>query len=103
MRVNPGFEVHICSLTRIAARFHRPAGTDDLRLDKLLWATGAAGEENQLLHAHVSACRLPNDAGLLFKVLGRETAPVKAKVEEFWGVAREEIAGAFLPAPLRWR
>ena len=34
------------------------------------------------------ACRLPNDAGLIFKVLGRETAQVKAKVREFWGVVR---------------
>lgn len=49
------------------------------------------------------ACRLPNDAGLLFKVLGRETAPVKAKVREFWGVAREETAGACVPAPFLWR
>jgi urease accessory protein len=49
------------------------------------------------------ACRLPNDAGLLFKVLGRETAPVKAKVREFWGVVREEIAGACVPAPFLWR
>ncbi|HET7804283.1 MAG TPA: urease accessory protein UreD, partial [Pseudolabrys sp.] len=32
------------------------------------------------------ACRLPNDAGLIYKVLGRETAQVKAKVREFWGV-----------------
>src|SRR5215468_1606221 len=43
--------------------------------------------------------RLPNDAGLLFKVLGRETAPVKEKVREFWGVAREEVIGACLPPP----
>ena len=43
------------------------------------------------------ACRLPNDAGLIFKVLGRETAQVKAKVREFWAVAREEAAGAGLP------
>ena len=49
------------------------------------------------------ACRLPNDAGLLFKVLGRETAPVKEKVREFWGVAREEVIGACLPPPFLWR
>ena len=39
------------------------------------------------------ACRLPNDAGLIFKVLGRETAQVKAKVRDFWAVAREEVTG----------
>jgi len=49
------------------------------------------------------ACRLPHDAGLVFKVLGRETAQVKAKVREFWGIAREEITGAAIPPPFFWR
>ncbi|KWV60149.1 urease accessory protein UreD [Bradyrhizobium macuxiense] len=49
------------------------------------------------------ACRLPNDAGLIFKVLGRETAQVKAKVREFWGVVREEVIGAALPPLYLWR
>ena len=49
------------------------------------------------------ACRLPNDAGLIYKVLGRETAQVKAKVREFWGVVREEVTGAGLPSPFLWR
>lgn len=49
------------------------------------------------------ACRLPNDAGLIFKVLGRETAQVKAKVREFWRFVREEVIGAVAPAPYLWR
>jgi urease accessory protein len=49
------------------------------------------------------ACRLPNDAGLIYKVLGRETAQVRAKVREFWAVAREEITGAAIPPPFFWR
>lgn len=49
------------------------------------------------------ACRLPNDAGLIYKVLGRETAQVRAKVREFWAVAREEVAGATIPPPFLWR
>jgi urease accessory protein len=49
------------------------------------------------------ACRLPNDAGLIFKVLGRETAQVKAKVREFWGIAREEVTGTGIPPPFFWR
>jgi urease accessory protein len=49
------------------------------------------------------ACRLPHDAGLIYKVLGRETAQVKAKVREFWAVAREEITGARIPPPSLWR
>jgi urease accessory protein len=49
------------------------------------------------------ASRLPNDAGLIFKVLGRETAPVKAKVREFWGIVRKEVMGADLAPPFLWR
>jgi urease accessory protein len=49
------------------------------------------------------ACRLPNDAGLIYKVLGRETAQVKSKVREFWGIARKEVIGADLPPPFLWR
>jgi urease accessory protein len=49
------------------------------------------------------ACHLPNDAGLIYKVLGRETAQVKAKVREFWAIAREEITGTALPPPFFWR
>jgi urease accessory protein len=49
------------------------------------------------------ACRLPNDAGLIYKILGRETAQVKAKVREFWGVVRREVTGAGLPPPFLWR
>jgi urease accessory protein len=47
--------------------------------------------------------RLPNDAGLIYKVLGRETAQVKAKVREFWGVVRKEVIGADIPPPFLWR
>jgi urease accessory protein len=49
------------------------------------------------------ACHLPNDAGLIFKVLGRETAQVKAKVREFWAIAREEVTGTAIPPPFFWR
>jgi urease accessory protein len=49
------------------------------------------------------ACRLPNDAGLIYKILGRETAPVKAKLREFWSVVRREVTGAGVPPPFLWR
>jgi urease accessory protein len=49
------------------------------------------------------ACRLPNDAGLVFKVLGRDTEQVRARVRGVWAVAREEITGAPIPAPFLWR
>ncbi len=61
-----------------------------------------AGVDHELGLAH-GACSLPNDAGLVYKVLGCETATVKAAVRAFWAVAREECAGAEIPAPFLWR
>ena len=49
------------------------------------------------------ACRLPNDAGVIFKVLARETAQVKARVREFWAIARETVTGVALSPPFFWR
>jgi urease accessory protein len=49
------------------------------------------------------ACRLPNDAGLIYKILGRETLQVKAKVREFWRVVRHEVLGIDIPRPFLWR
>lgn len=55
--------------------------------------------------AHVSAgiTHLPNQAGLLFKVLGRETGPVKAVVREFCSNVRKAVKGVPLPAEFPWR
>ena len=79
--------VILCTPREFADRIHERIGADvDLE-------TGVAH----------GACRLPNDAGLVYKVLGRETAQVKAKVREFWNVARQAIAGAALPPPYFWR
>jgi len=79
--------VLLCTPKETAERIWRRIGAD------VDWANGLA----------FGACRLPNDAGLLFKVLGHETTPVKAKVREFWGVVREEVTGAGLPPPFLWR
>ena len=49
------------------------------------------------------ACLLPNEAGVVYKVLGRETEQVRRKLRELWQVAREEIAGAALPERFFWR
>jgi urease accessory protein len=49
-----------------------------------------------------SASRLPNEAGLVYKVLGRETEPVKARVRAFWALVRQQVAGATIPAPRPW-
>lgn len=47
--------------------------------------------------------RLPNDAGLLFKVLGMETGPVKKVVREFCSRVRQSVKGQPLPAEFPWR
>lgn len=48
------------------------------------------------------ASRLPNDAGLLFKVLGMESAPVREAIRKVWGLTRQEVAGANLPENFLW-
>lgn len=46
---------------------------------------------------------LPNDAGLLFKVLGMEPAPVKKIVRDFCSKVRLEIKGKPVPEEFPWR
>ncbi len=89
--VMDGFDVFanvvLCTPPETAARVHARVGAE---VDH---AQGVA----------FGACRLPNEAGLVYKVLGRETAQVREAVRGFWAVARQEIAGAAIgPQPL-WR
>lgn len=46
---------------------------------------------------------LPNDAGLLFKVLGKETGPVKKVVREFCSKVRMQVKGKPIPPEFPWR
>ena len=62
-----------------AARACRPG----LRRDRTPASTGTQAWPS-------GASRLPNDAGLIFKVLGMETEPVRAAVRAFWSLARED-------------
>ena len=48
------------------------------------------------------AAWLPHDAGLVYKVLGMETEPVKAMVREFWKLVRHEVTGAPIPEARAW-
>lgn len=61
----------------------------------------AAGADNGW-DCVAGASRLPNDAGLVYKVLGMETEPVKAKVRAFWELVRQEVAGAPIAAARPW-
>ena len=47
--------------------------------------------------------RLPNEAGLLFKVLGMEPGPVKALVRAFCSTVRQTVKGKPLQAEFSWR
>ncbi len=47
--------------------------------------------------------RLPNGAGLVYKVIGRETAVVRRKVREFWELARPQVTGFSVPPAFAWR
>ena len=47
--------------------------------------------------------RLPNESGLIFKILGLETNTVRAKVREFWSRVRPQITGRAVPPAFAWR
>lgn len=51
----------------------------------------------------VGITHLPNKAGLLFKVLGMETGPVKKTIRDFCSLVRKEIKGHPLPEEFPWR
>lgn len=46
---------------------------------------------------------LPNECGLLYKVLGMEPGPVKKLVREFCSLVRQEVKGRPLPEEFPWR
>jgi urease accessory protein len=48
------------------------------------------------------ASRLPGGAGLMYKVLGKDTEVVRTKVRQFWRLARQEVVGAPIPEPRSW-
>jgi urease accessory protein len=47
--------------------------------------------------------RLPRDAGLIYKVLGMESEPVRARMRDFWALVRREVMDRDVPAKFRWR
>lgn len=49
------------------------------------------------------ATLLPNDAGIIFKVLGNDSTDVKMVIRDFWRIAREEILGISVSEPFLWR
>lgn len=51
----------------------------------------------------IGITHLPNEAGLLFKVLGMEPGPVKAEVRKFCSTVRQVVKGKKLPEEFPWR
>jgi urease accessory protein len=49
------------------------------------------------------ATRLPNDAGLVYKVVGMDRESVQARVRTFWASVRDAAKGRPLPPPFLWR
>jgi len=47
--------------------------------------------------------RLPNQAGLMLRVVGTESYQVRARMREVWAVVRQEAVGRSLPAEFAWR
>jgi urease accessory protein len=62
---------------------------------KAIW-----NQEEQLA---AGASRLPNDAGLAYRVLGMDTEKVRAKVREFWSLVRPEVTGFEVPPQFPWQ
>lgn len=54
-------------------------------------------------HLAAGITHLPNNAGLLFKVLGREPGPVKGVVRDFCSKVRKAVKGVPLPPEFPWR
>ncbi len=46
---------------------------------------------------------LPNDAGLIYRVVGKESSTVRAKVREFWSLVRLQVTGFAVPPEFPWR
>ena len=46
---------------------------------------------------------LPNDAGLIYRVVAKESSIVRAKVREFWSLVRLQVTGFSVPPKPPWR
>lgn len=69
--------------------------------DRIYEGTEAFIDRDRRLAAGIT--RLPSDAGLLYKVLGEETAPVKKLIRAFCSAVRLEVKGKPLPEEFPWR
>lgn len=66
-------------------------------------AAALPAEVNRAGQWAASCSRLPNEAGLVYKVLGMETEPVRDLVRRAWEAVRREVAGHEVPQQFLWR
>lgn len=69
--------------------------------DRIYDKTPAFIDRTQRIAAGIT--RLPGNSGLLYKVLGMESAPVKKLARAFCSSVRQEIKGLPLPEEFPWR
>ena len=55
------------------------------------------------IRAMSGVSRLPNEAGLMLRVVGVESYDVRHEVRRFWRIVREEARGRTLPTEFIWR
>lgn len=71
------------------------------KASKIYAGTPATLDRERMLATGITT--LPNDAGLLFKVLGRDTGLVKQTIRDFCSRVRMAVKGKPLPAEFPWR
>ncbi len=69
--------------------------------DRIYDAIPACIDREQRIAAGIT--RLPNDCGLLYRVLGDETEPVKRLVRQLCSAVRMQVKGRELPGEFPWR
>lgn len=69
--------------------------------DKIYAQTQAFFDKERNLAAGIT--HLPNDAGLLYKVIGMEPDPVRKMVREFCSTVRQAVKGKKVPDEFPWR
>lgn len=75
--------------------------TPEENIQPIYDATEAFYHADEKLAAGIT--HLPGGAGLLFKVLGMETGPVKRVVREFCSTVRKQVKGRPMPPEFPWR
>lgn len=75
--------------------------TPEDKADIIYLQTAAFFDRKRKLAAGIT--RLPNGAGLLYKVLGMESGPVKKMVREFASTVRQAVKGIAVPPEFPWR